>query len=678
MRLVDVEAKYHYQSETLQERCVAMNVAQTLEQARDRDAHQLALIFGALRLTYAELDEQSNRVANSLRQVGVGRGDRVGLFLPNCPEWVMSYHGVQKIGAIAVSLSAALQREEVGFMLRDSGAQALVTTADLRGRVPVAEVPELGCIFVVGEAAGSDVALAAMMAQASPEAQAVALDFNDPAAIVYTSGTTGRPKGATLSHGNVLSNMAAKRHYLGIQPQDRLLLFMPLHHCFGQNAILNSGLGAGATVVLHPAFDGKRVLRSIVEDGVTMFFGIPTIFQFLLENATPHAMRSVRYYFSAAANLPVEIEKRWFETFHAVIYQGYGLTETSPFASYNHHRQHKMGSIGTPIEHVDMRIVDVETGCPLGPEERGEIAIRGPNVMLGYWNCPVETAEVIRDGWFHTGDIGRMDAEGYFYIEDRLKDMINVGGLKVYPAEVENVMYQHPAVAEVAVFGAPDSVLGEQVCAHVVLKPDQQVSTQQLLVFCRQQMAAFKVPSRVALVETLPKTPTGKVLKRVLREGAARQAADEMSRPKVSTTPAHDGVTRRTASSIRQWVEDWVVQHTRGDRSAIDLAQTFADYGLDSIAAVQFVRDVGDWLGRELEATLAWNFPTIEAFVAHLVALERLPAGTAQTRQPPTHAAPRAPKAHTGPEVALAPLSDRDLASLLAEEIDAHERGTSR
>jgi long-chain acyl-CoA synthetase len=345
------------------------------------------------------------------------------------------------------------------------------------------------------------------------------MERDDPAAIVYSSGTTGFPKGVTLSHGNVTSNMYAKNHYCGMTPDDRLLLSMPLFHCFGQNVILNSGLNAGSAIVLHQTFDLDRVLHSVARHRVTMFFGVPTIYIIMLnQRVTPTDLQPVRYFFAAAATMPVEVARQWQERFGLVVYEGYGLTESTPFASYNHPFRYKYGSIGTPIENVEMKIFNLDTGEQADTGELGEIVIRGPNVMLGYWNHPEATAETIKNGWLHTGDIGRVDEKGYFYIEDRLKDMVNVAGLKVYPAEVENVLYRHPGVAEAAVYGVSDAVTGERVVAQVVCKSGHVVTETDLLVLCREHIAGFKIPSTIKFVDRLPKSATNKILKRVLRD----------------------------------------------------------------------------------------------------------------------------------------------------------------
>jgi long-chain acyl-CoA synthetase len=438
--------------------------------------------------------------------------------LPNIPEFVISYLGILKIGAVAVSVNVMLKKAEISYILNDCAAKAIVTTESQSEYVPVADLPELQHILIAEGKPKKGKSLAQLMASASPDASAVEMDRHAPASIVYTSGTTGFPKGATLSHGNVISNMYSHNRCCGMQPDDRLLLYLPLFHCFGQNAILNAGINVGATIVLQRRFEPEQVLNTIATHQVTMFFGVPTVFIKLLHmDTSKYNLQSVRYYFSAAASMPIEVAQNWRDRYGFVIHEGYGLTETSPCACYNHDLKYKLGSIGTPIENVEMKIVDSE-GHQVEPGELGEIVIRGPNVMLGYWNRPFETAEVIKNGWFHTGDIGQMDEEGFFYIVDRLKDMVNVSGFKVYPTEVENVIYQHPAVAEVAVYGSPDPLKGEIVKANIVLKPDRAITAAEMIEFCADRMASYKIPRDINLVESIPKNPTGKVLKRVLRK----------------------------------------------------------------------------------------------------------------------------------------------------------------
>ncbi|GIV97559.1 MAG: long-chain-fatty-acid--CoA ligase [Herpetosiphonaceae bacterium] len=495
-----------------------MNIAQHVERAQRLFPDKTALIFEQQSWTYTELNAHANRVANLLRGLGVGQGDRVALMLPNIPAFVFTYLGVQKIGAIAVSINTMLKSSEVKFILSDCGAEVLVTTGELRAQVPDDQLPDLRHVIVAEGSAANALSLDELMARASDQAQAVERERDDPAAILYTSGTTGFPKGATLSQGNLIFNSYAKNFYCGMRPEDRLLLFLPLFHCFGQNAVMNSAFNACATLILHRSFVPDQVLASIARDKPTMFFGVPTIFILMLSRAIPPAeLSSLRYYFSAAAPLPVEIAQQWYETYGIVINEGYGLTETSPFACYNHPFKYKLGSVGMPIGNVELRVID-EDGREVSTGELGELIIRGPNVMLGYWNRPVETAQVLRNGWFYTGDIGRVDEQGYVYIVDRSKDMINVSGLKVYPVEVENVLYGHPAVAEAAVYGISDPIMGEMVKAKIVLKAGQSATVGELMAFCHQQLATFKVPRKIEFVTSLPKNATGKILKRVLRE----------------------------------------------------------------------------------------------------------------------------------------------------------------
>lgn len=495
-----------------------MNIAQHVERGRSFFPEKAALVYEDQAISYAALDRMANRVANSLQSLGVGRGDRVALLLPNIPAFVAAYLGIQKIGAIAVSLNIQLTEAELSFMLVDCGAQVVVTTAALRPNIPERDLPALQHVVVAEGDPADAISLDELMIGASATCRAVNLTRDDPAAIIYSSGTTGFPKGVTLSHGNVISNAYAKNYYCGMRPDDRILLFLPLFHCFGQNAVLNSGLNAGSTIVLQRRFDPELVLRTFVEEQITMLFGVPTVFALLLEKASHADMRSVAYCFSAAAMMPEAIARQWHAKFGIHIHEGYGLSESSPFASYNHQWAYQYGSIGTPIENVEMKIIDIDSGQEVEPGEAGEIVIRGPNVMLGYWKRPEETAQIIRDGWLHTGDVGKVDERGYFYIVDRLKDMINVAGLKVYPAEVEQVIAEHPAISEVAVYSLPDPVTGERVKASIVLKPGQSPSAENIYAYCRGRIANFKIPTSIEFVEGLPKSPTGKVLRRVLRK----------------------------------------------------------------------------------------------------------------------------------------------------------------
>jgi len=496
----------------------AMNIAHNIERGCRFFPDKIALIFEGKSFTYQEINQMANQVANSLQGLGVNRGDRIALFLPNIPAFIISYLGIQKIGAVAVSINTMLKSKEVKFILKDCAAKVAIATAELSQHIPADELPQLEQILIAEGETTTGISLENLMASACLEAQAVEMEANEPAAIIYTSGTTGFPKGATLSHSNVISNMYAKNRCCRMQPEDRLLLYLPLFHCFGQNAILNSAFNACATVVLQRRFVMEQVLETIAQEQITMFFGVPTIYIKLLEmHPEEYNFRSIRYYFTAAAPMPMEVAQRWKSRHGIDIHEGYGLTETSPFACYNNDLKFKLGSIGTPIDNVEMKIVNLD-GEEVAVGEIGEIIVRGPNVMLGYWNRPEETAQVIKNGWFHTGDLGRMDEDGYFYIVDRLKDMINVSGFKVYPSEVERIIAKHPAVAEVAVYGVADQLKGEIVKAHIKLKSGVVMSQKDIINFCSENIATYKIPRNINFVESIPKNATGKVLKRCLRE----------------------------------------------------------------------------------------------------------------------------------------------------------------
>jgi long-chain acyl-CoA synthetase len=519
-----------------------------------------------------------------------------------------------KVGAIAVSANAKSTAEELGTLLLDSGARVLVTTEGLRdASFPAAgRMPQVEHVLIAEGDAGGDLSFEAAMAAALPVASAMDVPADTPAAILYTSGTTGEAKGATLSHGNVDFVMRAKVECMGVRPEDRLLLFLPMSHCFGQNAILNAAFAAGAAVVLHRRFEIDEVLRSIEQDGATMFFGVPTTFILMLEKATREQLRPLRYFFSAAATLPREVEDRWLARFGSVIYQGYGLTESSPFATYNHIRKHRPGSLGAAVPGVEVAIGDVRDGRILEAGERGEILVRGPNVMLGYWNRPLETAACIRDGWLHTGDIGRMDAEGCVTLWDRLKDMVIVGGVNVYPAEVEQALHQHASVLEVAVYGRADAVLGERVCAAVVLREGESVTSEELNRFCVGRIASYKIPTEIAVVEALPKGPTGKVLKRVLRERAVVvNAPERMRRTAEGERPVAN--VRELEQNIAQWLSATL----EVDKRIILPNIPFAEYGVTSLMAVELAGRLCDWLGRAVSPTIAWQFPTIASLARH-------------------------------------------------------------
>jgi long-chain acyl-CoA synthetase len=380
-----------------------------------------------------------------------------------------------------------------------------------------ADCPALEHVVVcLGDAQGN-IALDDWLAKGAGSGRALDMLPAEPALLLYTSGTTGFPKGATLTHGNVVSNLYATMHHCGFKQTDRMALVLPLFHVFGQNFIMNAAFNACATVVLYRRFVPDAVLSSFQRDRVTMFFAVPTIFVGLMNmDLSPYDLSSVRYDFSAAATMPQEISRRWTEHFGRPLYEGYGLTECSPFACYNHDFRHKFGSVGTAVENFEVKILDEQDAeLPLG--QWGEICIKGPGVMQGYWGKPDDTARALRGGWLHSGDIGTMDDEGYVFIVDRVKDMIDVSGFKVWPAEVEQFLYRHTAVKEVAIYGVPDAVQGESVKASIVLRDGASVTPDEIIAYCRERIAVYKAPHSVEFVSELPKSATGKILKRVLR-----------------------------------------------------------------------------------------------------------------------------------------------------------------
>jgi long-chain acyl-CoA synthetase len=497
-----------------------MSVFDALTHAAGQFGKNEAIVFGQQAFTYGELYQSVRRLSSALKKRGdIQPGDRIALFLPNRPEFVAAYYAVVGAGAIAASLNVMLKRDEVQFILNDCEAKILITTRELLERLPESSaIPSVAQIVCARGGSGPGiVGFEELLSQGSDGNLGGVVENNSGAAILYTSGTTGTPKGVLLTHGNLVSNTAATIYHTKMTSDDRLICYLPLFHCFGQNFIMNACVRSGATLILHERFHPDEILESIRTNRVSMFFGVPAVYTRLLTLPDLRGyFGAVRYCFSAAAPMPVTIARRWREATGHTIFEGYGLTETSPFASYNHDSEYREGSVGTAIQDVELKVFD-PTGAALSPGEIGEIGIKGPNVMQGYFRRPAETAEVLRDGWFLTGDIGKMDEDGYIYVVDRAKDMINVSGFKVWPREVEEVLVQHPGVAEVAVVGFPDVVAGEIVKAFIVVKENGTINEQELIHFCRSHMAVYKAPRIVEFIDALPKNPSGKILKRELR-----------------------------------------------------------------------------------------------------------------------------------------------------------------
>ena len=503
-----------------------MNIAEHVERAARKTPKHPAIRFEGKTVSYAVLNACAGALATALKSKGVRRGDRVALYLPNIPAFALAYIAALKAGAIAVSINSIFKSEETRFILEDSGAKVVFTVAELLPNLPHAACRSIEHIVVCEGVSPAAQSLDAWLALGGAQSGASEnMKPEHPAALLYSSGTTGTPKGVTLSHDNIVSNIRTAAKYSGYRAKDRLAVFLPLFHVFAQNYIMNAGFEAGATLVLFRRFVPDAVLPAIKTEGITMFFAVPTIFIALLgANLPKTALAPIRYFFSAAATMPEEISRRWTDTYGLRVNEGYGLTECSPFAAYNHVSKHKYGSVGTAVDGFAIRIVDeADNEVPRG--QWGEIAIRGPGVMLGYWNNPEDTDRALRGGWLHSGDIGRMDQENYVYIVDRVKDMINVSGFKVWPAEVENMLYRHPAVGELAVYGTPDPLKGERVNVAIVLKEGANVTAADIIGYCREKLAVYKAPERVEFVRELPKSATGKILKRILRDQSARAGA---------------------------------------------------------------------------------------------------------------------------------------------------------
>ena len=495
---------------------------------------RIAVRAGAAQLSYGQLDAAANRLANGLRSLGLQAGDRVALACPNTPFFPICYYAILKAGAVAVPLNIMLKGPELAYHLRDSGARVFLCHQGITG-LPLGQEGQAGfeqasdCeqfLLIAEDGAGTagEHCVHALMAAQSAEFEAVQTDANDTAVILYTSGTTGTPKGAELSHANLAMNAQCCVGLMKLDSRDVHLVALPLFHTFGQTVQMNAVVQCGASMVLLPRFDPDAVLAAMQQHGVSIFCGVPTMYIGILNlpgAAERHDLgaiaRHLRLGISGGAPMPVAVLRQFEEKFQVLILEGYGLSETSPVATFNHPDAERIpGSVGQPLSGVEVAILG-EDLRPVADGEHGEIVVRGHNVMKGYYRRPEATTEAIRDGWFHTGDIGMRDAQGNFYVVDRLKDMVIRGGFNVYPRELEEVLMTHPAIALVAVIGVPHQVHGEEVQAMVVLKPGQSADGEEIIAWCRERMAAYKYPRLVKILDALPMTATGKVLKRALR-----------------------------------------------------------------------------------------------------------------------------------------------------------------
>jgi long-chain acyl-CoA synthetase len=494
-----------------------MNLARVFAKSVEAHSAKTAIFWGDAEINYAELWARSRWMAEQLRdKFGVRPGDRVGLWLKNCPEFVPAVYGILLAGAVVVPINNFLKADEVSHILNDAGINALITEQALNEAFAKLQAARAG--LKIFEVEGM---------QATPGANAPTdsdRGKEDLAVIIYTSGTTGKPKGAMLSHGNLLSNVESCRQVLEAVPFDRFVVLLPMFHSFMMCVCIFLPLTVGGSMVLvkslHPP---KNIVVDIMRRQATILPAIPPLFR-ALSNAQLPGELPLRLCISGAAPLPLEILREWNSRFTIPLIEGYGLSEASPVVSINPIRgPWKAGSIGKPIPDVEVSVQNDE-GQMLKDGEVGEICVRGGNVMMGYWNKPEETANAIRNGWLLTGDVGYRDADGYFFITDRKKDMLLVNGINVYPREIEEVIYTFPGIKEAAVISRPDERKGEQPIAYVALNEGAAINERDLIHYLRERLADYKVPRQVHVLPGLPRNATGKILKTALRvhEGTAK------------------------------------------------------------------------------------------------------------------------------------------------------------
>jgi long-chain acyl-CoA synthetase len=530
-----------------------------LETAAQEDPDNFATIFFGARMTYREINDEANKLAHALQELGLQKGDRVALVLPNCPQFVISYYAVLKAGGIVVPTNPTYKPREFAFQFADAGARMVIALdlfvpaiQEIKAETQIEHLivthlqdylPTLLSYLypIKARREGTNVQIVAapglhdfvsLILRHSPDYTPVPTRPDELALLQYTGGTTGRSKGAMLTHRNLVANALQSRAWLpdARHGSEVFLAVTPFFHVYGMSAVMNFAIVTASPMVLLPRFQLKEVLHAIERYRATTFGGVPTMY-IAINNSpeTPkHDLSSIRACISGAAPLPHEVAVEFERITGGTVREGYGLTEAAPVTHCNPVGQPpRDGSIGLPFPDVEARIISLDDGHDLPPGEIGELLIRGPQVMAGYWNAPDETQAVLRDGWLYTGDIAKRDDDGFFYIVDRKKDMIIAGGFNIYPRDVEEVLYTHPAVLEAVVAGVPDPYRGETVKAFIVLREGMQATEEEIIAFCRTQLAGYKTPRLVEFRETLPKSLIGKHLRRVLvEEERTRQATE--------------------------------------------------------------------------------------------------------------------------------------------------------
>lgn len=517
-----------------------MNLMSRVHEIAAQDSARVAYSFMGKDTSYGEFDHSVAAFAGALQGMGVEKGDHVAFLLSNTPHFLISLYATMRLGATAVPINPIYSPDEIAYIVNDSDAKVVVALDALLPLVEKAHkaLPAVESYIICetdsatpekmaqlpGEVKGKVHSFTNLIGKSSAYSELAEVTADDNAVILYTSGTTGKPKGAMLTHQNLYSNARDVGEYLQIGADDRVIATLPVFHVFALTVVVNAPLLQGATIVLVPRFNPKEVFEAIKAHKASVFAGVPTMFNFMnqLPDVDPADFASVRLAVSGGSAMPVALLHSFEDKFNVRISEGYGLSEASPVTCFNPiDRERKAGSIGTSIINVENKVVN-ELGEEVGVNEVGELAVRGSNVMKGYYKMPEETAAAIRDGWLYTGDLARVDEEGYFYIVDRKKDMIIVGGYNVYPREVEEVLFAHPAILEAAVVGLPDPDFGEEVNAYVVLK-DSSVTLEDLKAYCAEHLAKYKVPRQIEVLEELPKNTTGKILRRSLKDQAMQK-----------------------------------------------------------------------------------------------------------------------------------------------------------
>lgn len=518
-----------------------MTLGEMLERSASQFPDKIALVYKGTRISYSELNTKTNKLARALVSLGIKSGeDKVGLLLPNCPEFVIGMFGIFKSGAALVPLNILLKGNELAYIINHSDAKVIITGPPYDQLISLIrpKLPQVKEVISLGDDEDY-VSFSDIMKQQSGESYKPGIGLENIAAIYYTSGTTGLPKGAMLTHVNLLTNVVAIGNALNASRKDVPLCCVPMFHALAATGTVLTPIFAGMTLVIMDYFLPQPVLQTIQDEKITVFVGVPTMYAVLanMPNLDRYDLSSLRLCFCGGAPLTKAIVEKFESKFPARIYEGYGLSETSPLVSVNPLNKRKIGSIGKSVSRVEWKLVD-EQGREVPKGQVGEIIVKGMNVMKGYYKDPESTRKAIHDGWFYTGDMGRMDEEGYVYIVDRKKDMLIVGGENVYPREIEEVLYAYPGILESAVIGIPDPVKGEVAKAFVVAKTNVKLDEQKILAFCRERLAPFKVPRSIEILDELPKTATGKIWKRKLRDLEAGVEEDEMDEEEEETLEA--------------------------------------------------------------------------------------------------------------------------------------------